>query len=531
MAENENSNALLIGATVGVLCSYDNPEKVNPPPSMNIAMVNGSDNLNYGNITRKQLLAKGGIGNLNSTHNSFIGFNQLKATKTLAREDMNKRFVCETLQRFDEEDIFSENVTSDPLIIFQKPTIVEEYILPDYYMLNNTNVSTTIIMPLKFSSNPKPENKHVTWTITEYNSDPMEGSGFEESDGYDTYIIHPATSISRYTTHPLRFIKDDIYEATIEAINVTHNVTIVLEISNLHGEFQELLPEIIVPFEPKITKVVMARGPMLWVIVLVAAILVISIMMFSFMVCIQRKNKKHQEELDEIDNNDNLQVEKSVYKKEKIITDKNDLSFHISELGESKKFHRASKKFDFNASLQDLRSETPKGRFSWKQPRLQDPTINVRNKPSEDIRVKEPRKLKPAKQQIQKCEIENVKVTSLSSPKKESRTKLEPNDTHESDADDEKNNATKPEILETEISSRKVTFLEDESPHSLVHEDLNLFETKPVLRHSGPTNYPVLAPPDEDDSFKKTPSRVTSPIHFTGPTEAIVPITIMSRLT
>ena len=151
-----------------------------------------------------------------------------------------------------------------------------------------------------------------------------------------------------------------MYEANIEVKNVTQNVSIVLEVSNPYGTFQELLPEVILVTKQNMTaekQVLKATGPMMWVIVLILAILVISIMMFSFMVCIKRKNKKHQDELDEIDNNDNVQVEKSVYKKEKIVMDQNDLSFHMSELGESKKLQRINKKqSDFKASLQDLRS-------------------------------------------------------------------------------------------------------------------------------------------------------------------------------
>ena len=86
-------------------------------------------------------------------------------------------------------------------------------------------------------------------------------------------------------------------------------------------------------------------------------------------------------------------------------------------------------------------------------------------------------------------------------------------------------------IVEKEMS-KHVTFLKDElhevEKNSLTFIDNHLTESKSVLRHSGPTNYPVMAPPDVDDSFKKTPSRVTSPIHFTGPTETLVPIFPMS---
>ena len=65
--------------------------------------------------------------------------------------------------------------------------------------------------------------------------------------------------------------------------------------------------------------------------------------MFILMVCINRKNKKHKQELERIRKNDKVQVEKSVYRKEKVVMDQNDLKFHVSELGESHKLQRINK--------------------------------------------------------------------------------------------------------------------------------------------------------------------------------------------
>ena len=143
---------VLIGDTVTIFCSYDNPEKINPPPSMRILMVGSEAEIEGKHITRESelLLAKGGIeNNVNST-DKFIGLNQLKATKKITRDDMKQHFVCECDQNFEDKEIFSSSVSCEPLNVFQKPTIVDEYNLPDYYMINDTNVSSVIFIPFKF---------------------------------------------------------------------------------------------------------------------------------------------------------------------------------------------------------------------------------------------------------------------------------------------------------------------------------------------------------------------------------------------
>merc|ERR1712079_250865 len=99
-------------------------------------------------------LAKGGIDNNTNSTDKYIGFNQLKASKKITRDDMNKQFVCECDQMFESQAIFFSSVTSNPLNIYQKPTTVDEYILPDYYMVNVTNISSAINIPVKFASIP-----------------------------------------------------------------------------------------------------------------------------------------------------------------------------------------------------------------------------------------------------------------------------------------------------------------------------------------------------------------------------------------
>ena len=119
------------------------------------------------------------------------------------------------------------------------------------------------------------------------------------------------------------------------------------------------------------------------------------------------------------------------------------------------------------------------------------------------------------------------KITSIKS--EEIKTKTINSDSRASEVKRERKSKVEPVVVETEISNRHVTFVNEEENDILYHNGVHSSDHKPVLRHSGPTSYPIMAPPDEDDSFKKTPSRVTSPIHFTGPSEINVPITMVSK--
>ena len=530
-----------------MLCSYDNPDTVNPPPSLKLLMV--QRHLDHNTITSNKpiLMAKGGIDRF-SPSNKFIGFNQLKATKKINREDVNRYIVCECSQTFGNKEIFSNSVYSEALQIFQSPTIINWDILPEFYLIDELTTSSTISIPIKFAAIPKPLNKHITWTIiTGYENefgDVERNEDSLEDDEKESYIIHPGTLTASCMTDPLISLPDDVYEATIKFTNVTENITIILEISNPYGKVEEMLPQIIVETKQNSTsemQVMEARGPMMWVIVLIAAILVISIMMFSFMVCIKRKNKKHQEELDEIDNNDDIKMEKSVYKKEKVVLDQNDLAFHVSEVGESKKLQRfREKKSDFNASLQDLRAPRSKKQLEIASPKQKDMKKNIKYKGSkEESNHFSSRKSNESKSNIKpdaKMDLspknENAvpkspRITSIKS--EEIKTKTINSDSGASDVKRERKSKVEPVVVETEISNRHVTFVNEQENDILYHNGIQSSEHKPVLRHSGPTSYPIMAPPDEDDSFKKTPSRVTSPIHFTGPSEINVPITMVSK--
>ena len=539
---NTEENIALIDDIVTVYCSYDNPEEVNPPPSMKILMKNGNDLSTENN--NKMLLAKGGIDDNNSTTNQYIGFNELRATKKIRRGDIDKVFVCECVQLFEDQIIFFNSISSEPLKVFQKPTLEQNYLLPDNYLVNETNSSEIINIPVKFSSIPQPENKHIIWTIEESyanEANKSENDLVHELGDNETFIIHPGTLISRYSTHPLRHLNDDLYEASIDIRNLTKNVSISLEVSNRFGRLNTILPEIIVIPKP-VPPVIKTSGPMLWVIVLIVAILIISLLMFILMVCINRKNKKHKQELERIRKNDKVQVEKSVYRKEKVVMDQNDLKFHVSELGESHKLQRINKKqSDFKASLQDLRNSSVfsnQKRLSRQQPL--SPKHVKREKDRNDIKAQSDRiqnfqDRKDTKSPNNSFK-ENKVVSSPSfkslSPKLEFRNQVIQDYTlSESESEVEEPIKEEPMVMEKETTKR-VTFVKDEvaeeEKSSLNNTDYRQSESKPVLRHSGPTNYPVLAPPDGDDSFKKTPSRVTSPIHFTGPTEIIVPIIPMS---
>ena len=76
-------------------------------------------------------------------------------------------------------------------------------------------------------------------------------------------------------------------------------------------------------------------------------------------------------------------MEKSVYKKEKVVLDQNDLAFHVSEVGESKKLQRfREKKSDFNASLQDLRAPRSKKQSEITNPKEKDEKKSSKSKGS-----------------------------------------------------------------------------------------------------------------------------------------------------
>ena len=234
-------------------------------------------------------------------------------------------------------------------------------------------------------------------------------------------------------------------------------------------------------------------------------------------------------------------MEKSVYKKEKVVLDQNDLAFHVSEVGESKKLQRfREKKSDFNASLQDLRAPRSKKQLDITNPKQKDMKKNIKSKGSkEELNDFSSRKSNEAKSNIKpdlKKDVspknENTapkspKMTSITS--EEIKTKTINSDFVASETRRERKSKVEPVVVETEISNRHVTFVNEEENDFSSRNGVHSSEHKPVLRHSGPTSYPIMALPDEDDSFKKTPSRVTSPIHFTGPSEINVPITMVSK--
>ena len=526
----EHESVILIGDTVEVVCSYDNPERVNPPPNMRILMTGGDSEEEITN-TNEMILATVGIENFSSPNN-FIGFNRLKATKKIVRGDMNKKFVCECVQRFENKEIFFNSISSEPLNIFQVPTLVEDLVLPQYYMINATNFKTIQIL-VKFSSIPKPENKDVSWTITEFQTVNSFNNKSDELEKDETYIVHPGTATSHFVTYPVKSLNNEVYETRIEMKNVTFNTTIILEVENPHGKFVKTLPEIIVARTQDISadiQVMSVKGPMFWVIILIAAILVISILMFSLMVCIRRKKKKRdQEKEDEIDNNENVQMEKTVYKKEKIIVDQNDLSFHMSELGESKKLQRINKKQkDFHASLQDLRAYSPRQHAKRKNTHAKIGDRCQTYKLAPELDVSNSNQLRFIEDRFDRYEKSKTR-TNKSTESKLNSMKTQTSNTNGDSEQQEEGRGTIPVVVEKQTSSTKrVTFVTD-NDDQVNDLDTESPETKSVLRHSGPTNYPVMAPLGENDSFQKTPSRTTSPIHFTGPTEIHVPITMVSK--
>ena len=103
--DNTDENNTLIDDIVTVYCSYDNPDEVNPPPSMKILMKNGNDFSPENN--NEMLLAKGGIDDNNSTSNKYIGFNELRATKKISRGNKSYSRVSVICENLTNQKIFS----------------------------------------------------------------------------------------------------------------------------------------------------------------------------------------------------------------------------------------------------------------------------------------------------------------------------------------------------------------------------------------------------------------------------------------
>ena len=91
--------------------------------------------------------------------------------------------------------------------------------------LKCTNSSDIISIPIKFSSIPKPKNKNVFWTITEYSVGGdygLENRFDDDLDDNETFMIHPGTllfnkaNLTHFSTNPLKLLNDDLYETIIE---------------------------------------------------------------------------------------------------------------------------------------------------------------------------------------------------------------------------------------------------------------------------------------------------------------------------
>ena len=548
---NQTRKSILIGDTIQVMCSYDNPEFVNPPPNMRILMVrreNGEEADNSTDINLAQMHVN--LDKSNST-TQFGAFNQLKVTKVIGRSDMNKQFLCECEQKFEDTQIYFNSIYSNQLDVFQPPTLVSNLDLPEHILVNLTSEDDEKhIIPLRFMAIPKPKARDISWTITNMEMvDYIGNDTLSPTINNNTFTIHPENANDAVITHPLKTLGNDVYEAAVEIRNATSNMTIILDISNEYGRLVQTLPNIV--FFPRLEALVaepqvasITSDPMFWVTVMIVAILIVSIVVFSFMVCISRKKKRQLEE----DDTEKV-LEHRIYQSEKTVMDHDNVAYRVTEQTESKVMENSptsktadeilgnkyldmdepdmvkkeiTKKVSFNSKnnyskTDEKESENPTKREITK-------TVTVKTNSNYDgIRNKDTQ-TSISKDNVQPLKFDILEMEEATEQKRKGRKRKKQmttiiTDDSYNELSDKETHHQKPG--KSKMMSRKVTFLTKNTYNEI--SDIGT-QTPPddiIVRHSGPTNYPVMGPPPPNYASEKTPSRTTSPLHFTGPDDPI----------
>ena len=481
-------SSILVGDTIDVTCSYDNPDLVSPIPELKLKLI-GGENENEDDL--ETILARSG-------KNKIMNQNQLKTSINVTRTDMNKQFVCECVQRYEDADISSTVVSPISLKVFEPPTITDQDLhdLPEYYEVDGSiDDEVFISIPVTFFSTPKPENKNVVWTVI---NDNMVYESTQDSVFGVAFKLYPEDTKESFETLPIEMVGRGMYRATIELRNITSNLTIALYIANVYGDLVTKLPEIV--YYPKLQRLpnnqVKPAGLSLWVTLLIVSILVICIVLFGLVVCITRKrtrrnrgdeNEKRGRNLQQVDL-DNIPEDKIQYLEHRLLpNDQNTLTFHRSNSDKSKKVDGETQSNNANGHIPHAKNRKNK---STQKPPEKKP-INVNN---DDIIIEY------GANDERDSQLFNEELLNISPNQPDFYAGL-----HD---------------LEPELVIRQSSVFKDDGNHD-INDTVIRTPDGSILRLSGPTNYPVMSPPPPNFTFQRTPSRKTSQIHFMGPTEIV----------
>lgn len=487
----EDTTTVSIGDMLHVKCSYNNPRDANPTPEISLKVVGGDE---YDEVIESNMDTNG----------------EILISNFITKADILKQFVCESKQIFLDEEIYSSSIVSTPLNVIQPPTITVEE-LPDYYTINGADEDVSIVIPVKFSSIPQPQDSDVIWRIEKDNN--VDINDTESVIENSALIVYPNTTHSFILAYPIEILGEDLYLATIEIFNITSNLTLVLEISNEHGDLVLPLPEIIfypkeeeaeiLPYPPSAKQGTVSLG----IVVSVIFILIILIALLGAIACYTRnRGRKMNEET-------NAEVMKKVKKYQ---NNKESYQIDLDNVPEDK-LQTLEHRLLPNAGNHPMihRSESDETRKNKDEIDAVNGYVSLSKSPkkkSPKIRIKERK---------QKTEINTEKRTDIIIDYADT------NDDTESVLFNEELlnvHTNQPQVyaglqdLEPEVMLRSSSVFKDDGDKD---ENDTMIRTPDgtILRLSGPTNYPVMSPPPANFTFERTPSRKTSQLHFMAPSE------------
>lgn len=509
-------STVTIDDTVKVSCSFDNPEEVHPMPELVLKTISKEAD---------------SIEEIILSETATRGNGEITFSKNITKSDQDKRFVCESRQTLNDEEIFSSSVSSEPLLVVLPPTVMTQE-LPDSYIIDeNEDDEDTIVIPIKFSSIPGPTDDDIVWKINEIDSNNGEDGNipqYHKNDANETnpinstLIMNPNASHLNYLTYPIENVGDDLYMTTIEISNITSNLTLVLIIANEHGDFQLTLPPIlyypkqeeieILPVPPPNVK---TGGISIGIIVGIIFILIILIVLIGAVGCYAQRRKPT--------NGDNIEGGKTRGK------NKDARQYDLDNMPDDK-LQTLEKKLHANSESQPMihRSDSDETR---KQKDEVDTFNGVINSETKVAKLETESKLKNENPDNPGIVINNVKTTKTTVMV--TRT-MKTTRTNNNNGDEEENVLFNEELLNVHTNRPNVySGLQDLEPEVVLRnssvfkddgaEDENdtMIRTPDgtILRLSGPTNYPVLTPPPQNFTFERTPSRKTSQMHFMSPSE------------
>ena len=479
-----SESKILVGDKIEVMCSFvDDTEKVNPTPQLKLLMIGRGEN----GVKGELVLAE---NRFHSQHGNMI-----KATKQMARSDANSQFLCECIQKVGNEKLFLNSISSVPLTVFQPPTLAKTSVLPEYYVINASAHDTELplIIPVKFYSIPQPKDEDVYWRVY---TDSTSNVGEK-----NVSILYPGmntpTDKAGLMTYPIERAEPNLYEATIEVKNISANMSIILQITNAHGDLSQQLPELL--YYPKIGAakqrqgIIAKSGLSLWVMVVIVSMLVLFIFVIGAILICTRRRKKVQRQNRRENNGHATQVDLDHVPEEKVQYLQDTLLPPSTN-----KFHRSESDRNENVDCTDAAKQqmSNNGDIPQKQmvAKLQQPiTMNAN-----DTHV--------------------LKGIKRYDEDHDGRNNLEYDDEFfNEELLNVQNN--QPDFyaglreLEPKLGEQHMSAFRDE-----MDENDTVIRTPDgaILRLSGPTNYPVMSRPPPNFTFERTPSRKTSQIQFMG---------------